>query len=408
MSDRRSRLVALFVVLVAVGAALAGGWLVTAAIDLPTGPEDYNLVQWEVRHLPNKWLYQIGTLLRGGPDEAEKTRDLERFLALNAEIASLEREAAQISWEESPIFDELATLRSERDRLENAVEAVLEERLSRVAKDVGLESSFPFFPNARWLFPPVDFEFAAPPRVLAISPRDRIYLENTRLLRSDLTPEDIEKVEERWEGKGVSALVVGVGGVGTYPSALPPDADYGDLLETVAHEWLHQYLFFRPLGSRYFDDPALATINETVANIAGRELGALVAERYPLSISLPVEQASVGATPTPNTGIDFNQVMRELRREVDRLLAEGKVAEAESLMEEKRQSLVDHGYLIRRINQAYFAFHGLYADTPASSSPIGPKLEELRQRRSSLGDFIHTAARITSEADLDRLLAGGG
>ena len=408
MSDRRSRLVALFVVLVAVGAALVGGWLVTAAIDLPTGPEDYNLVQWEVRHLPNKWLYQIGTLLRGGPDEAEKTRDLERFLALNAEIASLEREAAQISWVDSPIFDELATLRSERDRLENAVEAVLEERLSRVAKDVGLESSFPFFSNARWLFPPVDFEFAAPPRVLAISPRDRIYLESTRLLRSDLTPEDIEKVEERWEGKGVSALVVGVGGVGTYPSALPPDADYGDLLKTVAHEWLHQYLFFRPLGSRYFDDPALATINETVANIAGRELGALVAERYPLSISLPVEQASVGATPTPNTGIDFNQVMRELRREVDRLLAEGKVAEAESLMEEKRQFLVDHGYLIRRINQAYFAFHGLYADTPASSSPIGPKLEELRQRSSSLGDFIHTAARITSEADLGRLLASGG
>jgi hypothetical protein len=421
MSDRRSRLAALFVVLVAVGAALAGGWLVTAAIDLPTGPEDYNLVQWEVRHIPNKWLYQVGTLLRGGPDEAEKTHRLERFLGLNAEIASLEGEAGLTqgsdgsAGEDPAILDELAALRSERDRLENAVEAVLEERVSRVAKDVGLESSFPFFPKARWLFPPVDFEFAAPPRVLAISPRDRIYLESTRLLRSDLTPKDIEKVEQRWEAKGVSALVVGVGGVGTYPSALPPEADYGHLLETVAHEWLHQYLFFRPLGSRYFSDPALATINETVANMAGRELGALVAEQYPLSASpptaqpsLPAGQAGAGAAPGPSAGIDFNQVMRELRREVDSLLAEGKVAEAESLMEEKRRFLADHGYFIRRINQAYFAFHGLYADTPASSSPIGPKLEELRQRSSSLGDFIHTAARITSEADLDRLLAGGG
>ena len=421
MSDRRSRLVALFVALVAVGAALVGGWLVTAAIDLPTGPEDYNLVQWEVRHIPNKWLYQVGTLLRGGPDEAEKTHRLERFLGLNAEIASLEGEAGLTqgsdgsAGEDPAILDELAALRSERDRLENAVEAVLEERVSRVAKDVGLESSFPFFPKARWLFPPVDFEFAAPPRVLAISPRDRIYLESTRLLRSDLTPKDIEKVEQRWEAKGVSALVAGVGGVGTYPSALPPDADYGHLLETVAHEWLHQYLFFRPLGSRYFSDPALATINETVANMAGRELGALVAEQYPLSASpptaqpsLPAGQAGAGAAPGPSAGIDFNLVMRELRREVDSLLAEGKVAEAESLMEEKRRFLADHGYFIRRINQAYFAFHGLYADTPASSSPIGPKLEELRQRSSSLGDFIHTAARITSEADLDRLLAGGG
>jgi len=421
MSDRRSRLVALFVALVAVGAALVGGWLVTAAIDLPTGPEDYNLVQWEVRHIPNKWLYQVGTLLRGGPDEAEKTHRLERFLGLNAEIASLEGEAGLTqgsdgsAGEDPAILDELAALRSERDRLENAVEAALEERVSRVAKDVGLESSFPFFPKARWLFPPVDFEFAAPPRVLAISPRDRIYLESTRLLRSDLTPKDIEKVEQRWEAKGVSALVVGVGGVGTYPSALPPEADYGHLVETVAHEWLHQYLFFRPLGSRYFSDPALATINETVANMAGHELGALVAEQYPLSASPPTEQPSLpagqagaGAAPGPSAGIDFNLVMRELRREVDRLLAEGKVAEAESLMEEKRRFLADHGYFIRRINQAYFAFHGLYADTPASSSPIGPKLEELRQRSSSLGDFIHTAARITSEADLDRLLAGGG
>jgi hypothetical protein len=209
--------------------------------------------------------------------------------------------------------------------------------------------------------------------------------------------------------------VAGVGGVGTYPSAVPLDVDYGHLLETVAHEWLHQYLFFRPLGSRYFRDPALATINETVADIAGRELGALAAERYPLSTTLPAEeeglpagQAGAGATPTPGAGIDFNQVMRELRLEVDRLLAEGKVAEAESLMEARRQFLADHGYYIRRINQAYFAFHGLYADTPASSSPIGPKLDELRRRSSSLGDFIRTAARITSEADLDRLLAGGG
>jgi hypothetical protein len=408
MSDRRSRLVALLVVLGAVGAALAGGWLVTAAIDLPTGPEDYNLVQWEMRHFPNKWLYQVGTLLRGGPDEAEKTQRLERFLALNAEIASLEQEAAQISWANSPILEELAAARRERDRLKNSVEAVVEERVSRVAKEVGLDSSFPFFPRARWLFPPVDFEFAAPPNVLAISPRDRIYLESTRLLKSDLTLGEIEDVEARWEAKGVSALVAGIGGVGTYPSAVPLDADYGHLLETVAHEWLHQYLFFRPLGSRYFSDPALATINETVADIAGRELGALVAERYPLSASLPAGQAGAGEAPPPNAGIDFNQVMKELRLEVDRLLAGGKVAEAESLMEEKRQFLADHGYYIRRINQAYFAFHGLYGDTAASSSPIGPKLEELRRRSSSLGDFIHAAARITSEADLDRLLASGG
>jgi hypothetical protein len=407
MSDRRSRLIAFLVAFLAVGSSLAGGWLVTAAIDLPSGPEDYNVVGWEVRHFANKWLYQAGTILRGGPDEAEKSRRLERFLALNAEIDSLEREAEQTSSTDSPILEELAARRRERDQLEKVVEAVLEERVARVAEDVGLESSFPLFPKARWLFPPVDFEFAAPPLVLAISPLDRIYLESTRLLKSDLTLEQIEGVERREEAKGVSALVVGIGGVGTYPSSIPPSADYADLLETVAHEWLHQYLFFRPLGWRYFEDPSLATINETVVTIAGRELGAMAAERYPLSANVPAGQPGAGEQPPPDQSIDFNQVMRQLRLDVDRLLAEGKVTEAEALMEEKRQFLVAHGYYIRRINQAYFAFHGLYATTPASSSPIGPKVEQLRQRSASLGDFIHAAATVTSEAGLDRLLAGG-
>ncbi len=419
MSDRRSRRVALLVLLFAVGAALAGGWLVTAAMDLPNGPDDYNLVQWEVRHFPNKWLYQIGTLLRGGPDEVEKTQRLERFLALNAEITSLESEAASSqgsdgsAGEKPAITDQLAAARQERDGLKNTVEAVLEERVSQAAREAGLESSFPFFPKAHWLFPPIDFEFASPPNVLAISPRDRIYLESTRLLKSDLTLEDVDRVEQYWEAKGVSALVVGTGGVGTYPSVVPPEADYGDLLATVSHEWMHQYLFFRPLGSRYFRDPSLATINETVANMAGRELGAMVARRYPLSAGPSASQATPPAAASPTAtqsgpAFDFNQVMRDLRRNVDSLLAEGKVTEAESLMEETRQLLASHGYYIRRINQAYFAFHGLYADTPASSSPIGPKLEELRRRSASLGDFVHAAARLTSETDLDRLLAGGG
>ena len=122
MSDRRSRILALLVTLVAVAAALAGGWLVTAAIDLPTGPDDYNLVRWEVRHLPSKWLYRVGTFLRGGPNEVEKNRRVQRFLALNAEIASLEREAALSGDSDDPadgnltIVDELATRRRERDR----------------------------------------------------------------------------------------------------------------------------------------------------------------------------------------------------------------------------------------------------------------------------------------------------
>ena len=73
-------------------------------------------------------------------------------------------------------------------------------------------------------------------------------------------------------------------------------------------------------------------------------------------------------------------------------------------MESRRRFLNERGFRIRRINQAYFAFHGLYADTPASISPIGPKLQELRDHLASLGDFIRVAAELTSEEQLDRVL----
>ncbi len=77
-------------------------------------------------------------------------------------------------------------------------------------------------------------------------------------------------------------------------------------------------------------------------------------------------------------------------------------------MEERRKFLAENGYYIRKINQAYFAFHGLYADTPASASPIGSKMTELLQRSPSLGEFLRAVSGITSEEGLDGLLARTG
>jgi hypothetical protein len=128
----------------------------------------------------------------------------------------------------------------------------------------------------------------------------------------------------------------------------------------------------------------------------------MVQQRFPLPQSNSV--AAADAT-REEPSIDFREEMHELRLEVDSLLSEGKIAEAEALMEKKREFLAENGFYIRKINQAYFAFHGLYGDTPASSSPIGPKMLALRQLNPSLGDFIQSVADITSEEELDRLLA---
>jgi hypothetical protein len=363
-------------------------------------PFRYDLAGWEVRHLLNRWLYKIGHLFDDGPSAEEENDMLRRYFALAAEVTSLERQVAE--GEGELLRSALDGKREEQRDLENKVEAILEKRVSSVVEDEGLTTSLPLFSNVRFVFPPVDFEFDQPPRVLVISPRERISHDQAILLRRGMTSEQVEALEEETAATGVSSLVVNISGIATYPSTVPEHASYEHALETVAHEWLHHYLFFHPLGSHFFDNETLRTLNETVANIGGREIADLVQERFPLPQSDDVLAA--GHAPPEEPRIDFRAEMHELRLEVDRLLGEGKIAEAEALMEEKRRFLAENGFYIRKINQAYFAFHGLYADTPASSSPIGPKMLELRGLSSSLGDFIRSVAEITSEEELDRLL----
>ena len=60
--------------------------------------------------------------------------------------------------------------------------------------------------------------------------------------------------------------------------------------------------------------------------------------------------------------------------------------------------------MIRKLNQAYFAFHGSYATGPAATDPIGGKLHLLRQRAGSLAAFVRTVARFDDAADLDAAL----
>ncbi len=91
------------------------------------------------------------------------------------------------------------------------------------------------------------------------------------------------------------------------------------------------------------------------------------------------------------------------RDTVDRLLAAGQVAQAEAYMEARRQVFVRHGYAIRKLNQAYFAFYGGYAAEPggaAGADPIGPMLRELRAACPSLRDFLIEVARVSSYDDL--------
>jgi len=104
--------------------------------------------------------------------------------------------------------------------------------------------------------------------------------------------------------------------------------------------------------------------------------------------------------------VDFNAVMRDTRLQVDEMLAKGQVDEAERFMEERRQYLQANGYYIRKLNQAYFAFYGTYADMPSSVSPIGEELRQLQTKTKTLRDFLNAAAGMYRRSDLQDLLEG--
>lgn len=364
----------------------------------------FNLFTWEFRHFPEKWLYRIGDVFRDNGKGEDDDGVLQRYFNLTRREARLQ--------EQDPQSPELSALENERAFLENTVEDIIEGRVTSVIEDQRLTAEPPLFSDLGVVFPPVDFEFDQPPRVLVTSPREKIELKSDDLLTPGLTLDTVEQIEREAEQDGhTSTLVVQSGGVATYPAVIDNLDDYHHVVEIVSHEWTHQYLAFYPLGARYFAGAELRTLNETVASISGKQLATLYFEKYgdlDLSASDP-PLASPAPTPVPGAAtpapFDFTTEMRALRMQVEALLSQGRVDEAEALMGQKREEFAQRGYFIRKLNQAYFAFYGFYATGPGSIDPIGPKMEQLLQEAGSAGAFLRRARSITSVADLDAALA---
>jgi hypothetical protein len=398
----RRRVAAGLLAILVIG-ALAGGLQANRSFDLEPGPNEYNLGAWEIRHLPQKWLFLAGEFLRGEPPVESQDAHLRRFLELTREIdaaqASLSDESRR-DRDTSSLELRLRALNAERDAIENQVEATLEARISEAAADLGLTRSF-----LDVVWPPVDLEFAEAPRALVTSPRDRIQLLGSELLRAGLSISELEAIEaETQASRDVSALAFRIGGVGAYPSIVDYPTTYSGVLQLAAHEWTHHYLFFRPLGIRYYSNNDLRTINETVAGLVGSEIADAVLRRWPLSGS--VEQPA--RSEVADSEIDLGEELRALRADAEALLAAGEIDAAEALMEQKRRELVDAGFSFRKLNQAYFAFTNLYAGeagSPAAVNPIGPKVDQLRDQSDSLKQFVDRVSAVTSVEDLDRLLS---
>lgn len=297
----------------------------------------------------------------------------------------------------------LRDLYAQRDAIAPTVEAILQEQVSTVLAEQGLGD---FFGHP---FPPVLFHLSTVPMALVVSPREVIRQIANISLRPDLPLDQQIALEDQVaQAFNVSTLVVPIGGVGVYPTMIMQTTNLPWLLETIVHEWTHNYLDRHPLGLRYTASPEMRTMNETTASIVGQELGRLVLERYypdrvPPPPAPPAPSAQPSASQPPP--FDFRAEMHETRVTVDRLLAEGKVAEAEAYMEQRRRFFWEHGYHIRKLNQAYFAFYGAYAAAPggaAGEDPVGAAVRRLRAQSPSVVAFLKRMAWMWSYEDLLR------
>ena len=304
-----------------------------------------------------------------------------------------------------------ADLQAERDairaglsRRQPLAEAIVQQQVAAVLVEEGLAVG-----GMTW--PPVLMTMSPVPYMLIVSPRDRIAQVDSAALIPGLSTEDKERMEDAvFDRLDQSALVVPIGGLGTYPAMIRETSSINWLAEVVSHEWTHHWLSFRPVGVRYLAGPAMRTINETVASIVDLEIGPkVIARYYPELVPPPVTPAPPSTTEeAPQITFDFSAEMAETRRTVDRMLGEGQIAGAEAYMEARRRVFLDHGYNIRKLNQAYFAFYGGYAATPggaAGADPVGPMLRELRAASPSLRAFLVDVGRLTSYDDLLALYA---
>ena len=302
-----------------------------------------------------------------------------------------------------PLLAQLNGLENQQRLLAPLAETVLQDQISATLADLGLTTG-------GQPVPPVLFHISPLPYDLIISPRDKIQQDAAISLLPDLSVDKQNNLENEVDsGIDVSSLVVPVGGIGSYPTMVMRTTALDWLSDTIAHEWTHNWLSLRPLGMNYDSSPELRTMNETTASISGDELSILIMKKYypELGAESNIQNVSLPINP-PQADFNFNSEMHITRVHVDELLTLGKVTEAEAFMEQRRQFFWDNGYAIRKLNQAYFAFYGAYANVPggaAGEDPVGPAVRALRAQSASLTVFLNKISQMFSFQQLQNAVS---
>ena len=294
----------------------------------------------------------------------------------------------------------LAGARQRLTDLAPATEAILQGQVATILAEEGIGAG-PF-----GIFPPVATRFESPPLILVVSPREKIEIKTGAQLRPGMALDQMERLESDVDRLGVSSLVVAIGGISTYPAMIMETGNRDWAVTTVGHEWLHDYLFLRPLGWSYGQSSEIIAINETVVDIAAEEVGDKTLQRF-YGVPIPDRTRSNDAPPRARrrpAGVQFQPGDAHHPPGRRRPARSGQGERGREVPGRAAALLLGKGYVIRKLNQAYFAFYGSYADGPISVDPIGRDLRTLRSRTTSLREFMDVTSRLTSYDDLKALI----
>lgn len=366
-------------------------------VETLTASQQFDFVNW----ISQEIAIEIGRRLTPPPlptAPAERRALVKTFLEQEEQILSLEHEINQLyaaktapTQQTAPLEAELAEIRASQTRITAQVEIILAQQVEAVLRDEGFS-----------VIPPVAFRFIDPPTALILSPRDQIKNQHSLNLQPGLDNTARNQIETSLHRRGdISSYVTDIGGLGSYPTMVIRYPYLPYLVDIIAHEWVHNYLYTFPtnIAWGYQTYPRLTTINETAASLVGAEIGRKVIMRYYPEWLDRLPPLGPGGQPAPVKPSEFDSAMRQIRQTVDRLLAEGEIEAAETFMETERLKLVEKGHNLRRLNQAYFAFHGSYTLSPGSIDPIGPQIRQLRAASPSLKVFLDRVGWLNSEED---------
>ena len=274
----------------------------------------YNLVLWELNNFPQKWLFKI-----------------KQFFSVDESVL------------DTSIYNLCDYPQNEKD---SNVISYYEETLESLVTSILVKEGFSIWGD--FIFPPVDTKLGSAPNLLVISPRDRIERIEEILLKPSISLSTIEHIENTLLlEQNLSAVVIELGGIATYPSSIAEMDTLEDILITVSHEWIHHYLFFHPLGQSIYKDSQMTTLNESIAVILGNEIGRKVWEEIKLNNNcilidrLNNQEEDI----VKYDSFNFNMVMQETREKVDEYLQHDEIKMAENYM-------ISHRGLLRRAGSA--------------------------------------------------------